>query len=138
MRRVEACICINCGSMSWFEGEVLIRKWVDADGAVRSRRDVECSGVACSECGEEVAIIAVRGRKEAFRELAGLNPADRVLRALELISRCELEVASKDTAEDLIEYIETSDLAARPGTGGEEFLERAKEVLGLLKVVWGR
>jgi len=143
LRRVEAQICLQCGSMSWlmvsnsYVGEYRVRE----DGHVEFKeefRELEC---VCSECGGR-STLGVKGTPKTYKELVSLHPMERVLKALNYVVDGTLELADDVGPDDVIELVEcfrdrwTALHSDEEGLrAAEEFMLKAEEIVGKWKLL---
>jgi len=142
--KVEAYMCLQCGSMSWllvsdnYTGKYCVRK----DGHVEFKEefaDLEC---VCGGCGSHSSLIGLNGTPKVYRELVRLQPMQRILRALNLIVDGTLELVSDTTPDEVADLVEifvdrwqTLHKDAESCRVAEDFLLKTKEVIGKWKLL---
>mgnify|MGYP000367071201 CR=1 FL=1 len=139
MRGVKAEVCLQCGSMSWvmvskmYVGECRVRK----DGRVQCVESFEQLEYFCREC-DGSALLGIKGSPAIFRELMGLSPMERILRALNHIIDGTLEVTDDIGPDEVLEMLECFKIRwakLRGEEAAEEFMEKAKEIIGKWKLL---
>jgi hypothetical protein len=143
MRKVEAQICLQCGSMSWlvissgYVGEYRVRE----DGHVEFIEDFRELEYVCNECGGH-SLLGVKGTPKVYCKLIRLQPMQRILAALENIVDGTLEVTDEVDLDEVMELIECfrdrwtmlhKDEESLRAV--EDFMSRVEKILGKWKLL---
>jgi hypothetical protein len=144
LKRIEAQICLQCGSMSWlmlsnsYVGTFHVRK----DGHVEFEEEFRELEYVCRECGGHFSLLGVKETPEVYRELVSLHPIQRVLKALDFLVNGTLKLTDDVSPDDVMELVECfshrwtmlhrDDESLR---AAESFTARAKEIVGKWKLL---
>jgi hypothetical protein len=142
--KLEAQICLQCGSMSWlmlahnYIGEYHVRK----DGHVQFKEDFGKLEYACSECGGHSSLLGVKGTPKIYRELICLKPMNRILKVLNYVVDGTLEPTDDIDPDEALELLEcfrdrwtTLHSDEKNLRAAEDFMSRAKEIVGKWKLL---
>ena len=142
--KLEAQICLQCGSMSWlivsnsYVGEYRVRK----DGHVEFNETFSELEYVCNECGSHSSLLGVKGTPKIYRELISLNPMERVLKALNYIVDGALEPTDDVDPDEALELLEcfrdrwtTLHSDKKNLRAAEDFMSKAREVVGKWKLL---
>jgi hypothetical protein len=105
----EVQLCFQCGSMIWiqiFSGYTRTYH-VREDGRVEFEEDFDSVETTCNKCGSW-CLLGVVGARKVFRELAALDPAERILRALGYLCEKKLKEADGESAtpDDILKWLD--------------------------------
>jgi hypothetical protein len=142
--KLEAQICLQCGSMSWlmvsnsYVGEYRVRK----DGHVEFNETFHELEYVCNECGGHSSLLGVKGTPKIYKELISLKPMDRILKALNYVVDGTLEPTDDVDPDEVMELLEcfrdrwtTLHSDEKNLRAAEDFMSKAKEVIGKWKLL---
>jgi len=139
MRTIEAQICLRCGALEWVVVSSRYRACykVRPDGHVEFEEEMEEMEYYCGSCGSS-GLLGIKGSPETFRELVGLKPAERIIRALEFIAEGKLEVTDDFTPEEVLEYIKDGYASClRDEEDSKRFLSETEKIVARWKMIEG-
>jgi len=141
--KLEAQICLQCGSMNWlmvsdkYVGEFHVRK----DGHIAFEEDFMNLAYLCNKCYADT-LVGVKGTVKTFRELARLRPMQRIIKALDYIVDGTLELADDL---DLVEVLEMAKefrdkwkelhRSEEDRRAAEEFMRKVEGIIGKWKLL---
>lgn len=137
----EAQICLQCGAMHWLfiPDKYCVEYHVKEGGLIEVEEHFDTITYECAECGTRSALLGLKCNKDQLKELAELNPEERILRALEWLADGLTSTEDDVTFDDIVSMVECFAIREEQKGRGykEEFVAKAKEIIGRWKMLEG-